>query len=50
MLLNGIRNCSSSTAGYSEPQAEEQVQDPIQDFKRIEFHKMYMSSLAQAIR
>ncbi|KAL8195506.1 hypothetical protein R6Q57_025909 [Mikania cordata] len=36
--------------GYSEPQDEEQVQDAIQDFKRIEFHKMYMSSLAQAIR
>ncbi|KAD4178953.1 hypothetical protein E3N88_27544 [Mikania micrantha] len=36
--------------GYSEPQDEEQVQDAIQDFKRIEFHKTYMSSLAQAIR
>nr|QJC44969.1 beta glucosidase 6 [Stevia rebaudiana] len=36
--------------GYSDPQVEGEVEDAIQDFKRIEFHKMYMSSLAQAIR
>ncbi|KAF5814887.1 putative beta-glucosidase [Helianthus annuus] len=36
--------------GYSEPQTEGQDQDAIQDFKRIEFHQMYLSSLAQAIR
>ncbi|KAJ9551547.1 hypothetical protein OSB04_015592 [Centaurea solstitialis] len=37
--------------GYSEPKGEElQVQDIQQDVKRIAFHKMYLSSLAQAIR
>ncbi|KAI3708428.1 hypothetical protein L2E82_37597 [Cichorium intybus] len=36
--------------GYSEPQVNDQVQDILQDVERIEFHKMYMSSLAQAIR
>ncbi|CAI9263619.1 unnamed protein product [Lactuca saligna] len=36
--------------GYSDPKVDDQVQNILQDFDRIEFHKMYMSSLAQAIR
>ncbi|KAI3702880.1 hypothetical protein L6452_28633 [Arctium lappa] len=37
--------------GYSEPEMEEvRVRDLQQDVKRIEFHKTYLSSLAQAIR
>lgn len=36
--------------GYSEPNTPETLQDALQDFKRIEFHKMYLSSLAQSIR
>ncbi|CAH1444511.1 unnamed protein product [Lactuca virosa] len=36
--------------GYSDPKVNDQVQNILQDFDRIEFHKMYMSSLAQAIR
>ncbi|KAJ9551953.1 hypothetical protein OSB04_015998 [Centaurea solstitialis] len=37
--------------GYSEPKMQEVgVQDIQKDVKRIEFHKMYLSSLAQAIR
>nr|XP_043627485.1 beta-glucosidase 18-like [Erigeron canadensis] len=35
--------------GYSDP-AQVQAQDIFQDVKRIEFHKMYLSSLAGAIR
>lgn len=36
--------------GYSEPKVHDQVQNILQDYKRIEFHKMYMKYLAQAIR
>ncbi|CAK9179500.1 unnamed protein product [Ilex paraguariensis] len=37
--------------GYSPPEKEEaQVQDVLHDVKRIEFHKGYFASLAQAIR
>nr|GEY16613.1 beta-glucosidase 18-like [Tanacetum cinerariifolium] len=35
---------------YSEPNTPELLQEALQDVKRIEFHKMYPSSLAQAIR
>ncbi|CAK9173630.1 unnamed protein product, partial [Ilex paraguariensis] len=36
--------------GYSPPEKEEaQVQDVLHDVKRIEFHKGYFASLAQAI-
>nr|XP_043627487.1 beta-glucosidase 18-like isoform X2 [Erigeron canadensis] len=36
--------------GYSEPGVQDQVEIILQDDKRVEFHNMYMSSLAQAIR
>ena len=36
--------------GYSEPNVQDQVQNILNDEKRIEFHKMHMSYLAQAIR
>ncbi|KAM0004872.1 putative beta-glucosidase [Helianthus debilis subsp. tardiflorus] len=35
--------------GYSEPLAENENQNVLQDNKRVEYHKMYLSSLAQAI-
>ncbi|XP_071736616.1 beta-glucosidase 18-like [Rutidosis leptorrhynchoides] len=36
--------------GYSEPEVQDQVPIILHDDKRIEFHKAYMSSIAQAIR
>ncbi|PWA79831.1 hypothetical protein CTI12_AA202640 (chloroplast) [Artemisia annua] len=36
--------------GYSEPNVQDQVQNILNDEKRIEFHKMHLWSLAQAIR
>ncbi|KAM0029047.1 putative beta-glucosidase [Helianthus debilis subsp. tardiflorus] len=35
--------------GYSEPLAENENQNVLQDNKRVEYHTMYLSSLAQAI-
>ncbi|PWA31575.1 glycoside hydrolase family 1 [Artemisia annua] len=36
--------------GYSEPETPQLLQEALQDDTRIEFHKLYLLSLAQAIR
>ncbi|XP_057460635.1 beta-glucosidase 18-like isoform X2 [Actinidia eriantha] len=36
--------------GYAQRQQDLQVQDSLDDIKRVEFHKAYLSSLARAIR
>ena len=46
-----IGDISSSLAGYSSPDMQEQrVHELVNDYKRVEYHTSYLSSLLKSIR